>query len=285
MIKDYSVLMAVYHREKPEFFRAAVMSMVEQTLPPEQFVIVCDGELGEGLEAVVSELTHDRPELFEIVRLPENRGLPFALNTGLAHCRNEYIARMDSDDLALPFRAEQQLKAMQRHGADVCSATIAEFSTDPEKEEAYRRTPRTHERILKFARQRNPFNHPCVMYRKSAVTAVGRYENYPYFEDYQLWIKLLSAGYKGYNVQRVLLRMRTGGGMYSRRGGLKYFGHARKLERFKLETGFCSRLDHAKRLGAMFIFCIMPVKLRAALYGRLLRSRTHPEARRTGERK
>lgn len=284
MESRYSVLMAVYHREKPEFFRAAVLSMVGQTLPPEQFVIVCDGELGEGLEAVIAELCEQHEGLFEIVRLPENRGLPFALNTGLAHCRCEYVARMDSDDLALPFRAELQLKAMQKHGADICSATIAEFSTDPGQEEAFRRTPRTHEGIMRFARQRNPFNHPCVMYKKSAVTAVGKYEDYPYFEDYQLWIKLLLAGYRGYNVQKVLLKMRTGGGMYSRRGGLSYFKHARKLEDFKLKAGFCSRLDHIKRMSAMLVFCIMPVKLRSALYGRLLRSRRAPAGHKAGER-
>lgn len=283
MITDYSVLMSVYHKEKPEFFRAAVLSMVKQSLPPEQFVIVCDGRLTEELDAVINEVCEEYGELFEIIRLKENRGLPNALNTGLGYCRNEFIARMDSDDIALPFRAEQQLKAMQKHSADVCSATIAEFRDDPEEEAAYRRTPRTHERILKFARQRNPFNHPCAMYRKSAVEAVGKYEDYPYFEDYQLWIKLLSAGYRGYNVQRVLLKMRTGGGMYSRRGGLAYFRHAKKLERFKLRTHFCSRYDYFKRMSAMLVFCIMPVKLRAKLYGKLLRTSGKSKKRSDGE--
>ena len=272
MGEKYTVLMSVYHREKPEFFREAVLSMVRQTLPPEQFVIVCDGELNEGLDAVIEELCGSYPGLFEIVRLSENKGLPNALNTGLSHCRNEFIARMDSDDIALPERAETQLRAMKKHSADVCSATIGEFASDPEKIEAYRKTPRTHEGIMRFARQRNPFNHPCVMYRKSAVEAVGKYEEYKWFEDYQLWIKLLSGGYRGYNVQKMLLKMRTGAGMYSRRGGLEYFRCAKRLERFKLDIGFCSRFDYIKRLSAMFVFSIMPVRLRAVMYSRLLRS-------------
>ncbi len=270
---EYCVLMSVYKKEKADYFRAAVESMLRQTVPPAQIVIVCDGPLTAQLEQEIYRFEASHPGLFDIVRLKENVGLGYALNEGLKECRYEYIARMDTDDISLPERCGMQLKSMRKHNADICSGTVAEFSSDPKDIEAYKTLPVSHREIMQYARTRNPFNHPCVMYRRSAVAKAGGYRDYKFFEDYQLWVRLLQSGAKGHNLAKPLLLMRTGGGMYSRRGGWEYLKCARQMEKFKLESSFCSRREYLKRMGAFCLFCMVPVGLREKLYKTFLRKR------------
>jgi glycosyltransferase involved in cell wall biosynthesis len=106
----YSVLMSVYIKEEAPYFRTAVESMLNQTVPPEQFVLVCDGPLTKPLNDVVAWCEKTAPELFTVVRLPENRGLGLALQEGLQVCRNELVARMDADDIAIPDRMEKTVE-------------------------------------------------------------------------------------------------------------------------------------------------------------------------------
>ena len=272
-VNEYCVLMSVYRKEKAEFFRAAAESMIKQSIKPSQIVIVCDGPLTQELEREIYRFESANAGLVDVVRLPENRGLAEALNAGLKECRYEYVARMDTDDISLRERCEMQLKSMQKHGSDICSATVAEFIEDPKVIEAYKTLPVSHKEILEYARTRNPFNHPCVMYRRSAVMKAGRYENYRFFEDYQLWVRMLSGGAKGHNIAKPLLLMRTGGGMYSRRGGKEYLRCARRMEQYKLRTGFCSRAEYLKRMSAFTVFALAPDKAREKLYKSFLRKR------------
>ena len=272
-LNEYCVLMSVYRKEKAGFFRTAAESMIAQTVMPSQIVIVCDGPLTEELEREVYRLESRNAGLIDVVRLPENKGLAEALNAGLKECRYEYVARMDSDDISLPERCETQLKSMMKHGSDICSATVAEFIEDPKVIEAYKTLPVTHKEILEYACTRNPFNHPCVMYKRSAVLRAGRYENYRFFEDYQLWVKMLMSGAKGHNIAKPLLLMRTGSGMYSRRGGKEYLKCARRMEQYKLDAGFCSREEYLRRMGAFTVFALAPAGTREKLYKTFLRKR------------
>ncbi len=57
------------------------------------------------------------------------------------------------------------------------------------------------------------------MYKKSAVKAVGSYQDFYLLEDYYLWLRMLMAGYHGYSIQAPLLHMRAGSDMYKRRAG------------------------------------------------------------------
>ena len=99
--QPYSVLMPVYGKERPDWFLEAAKSMMAQTAPPDEFVIVCDGPLTEELEAGIEELKRQAPGLFSILRLNRQEGLGKALAKGVLLCKNSLIARMDSDDVAL----------------------------------------------------------------------------------------------------------------------------------------------------------------------------------------
>ena len=271
-LDKYCVLMSVYYKEIAEHLEAALMSMLDQTLLPSQIVLVADGPLTDQLEEVISRISSISDGLLEIIRLKSNSGLATALNTGLEHCRYEYVARMDSDDISLPDRCERQLRFMTRHGLDISSGTIEEFSDDPGEVETLKTLPLSQDAILRYAKTRNPFNHPCVMFRRSRITALGGYDNnYPFFEDYQLWVRLLRNGARCANIKKPLLRMRTGSGMFARRGGFRYLRCALKMEKYKLRCGFCSGFEHLSRISAMTVFCLTPAALREHLYKKLLR--------------
>ncbi len=270
--KHYSVLMSVYGREKAEYLRESMNSIYGQTVETDDFVLVCDGPLGEELECVIEEMTDKFGERLSVVRLAKNVGLGRALNAGIQHCRHELIARMDSDDISYPDRCERQIRLFEeRPEISICSGTVEEFSTDPAVVDARRILPETQEEILKFARSRNPFNHPCVMYRKSAVEAAGGYQDFYMLEDYYLWLRMLMKGMKGYNCQEPLLHMRAGSEMYKRRSGWKYAKAQRNLFGFMRKSGFITRGSYAKSVLIRGGSSLAPNWLRKFLFEKVLR--------------
>ena len=229
----YSVLMSVYSKENPTWLRLAIESMQTQTLPTSDFVLVCDGPLTPELDGVIAEKQRQMGTVLTVVRLEKNMGLGNALSEGLRHCRNELVARMDSDDISCPDRCERQLAVFSRYpNVSICSGTIAEFSESPETTTCTRVLPERNDAIIEFAKRRSPFNHVSVMYKKSAVEAVGSYQRFYLLEDYYLWIRMLMAGYEGYNIQSPLVHVRTGANMYKRRSGLPYAKTQIELFRF-----------------------------------------------------
>ena len=242
--KTYSVLMAVYGKEKPEFFRQSIESMLAQTLPFSDCVLVCDGALTHELNEVISWAQEEMGEKLQIIRLKENKGLGKALRTGVPRCRCSVIARMDSDDISRPDRCERQFRIIERDGYDLVSGTLQEFVREPGDMDRLRVLPRTSEEILQYAKKRNPFNHPCVMFRKESVLRVGSYQDFPGFEDYYLWIRMLRKGCKGYNVQEVILDMRTGNGMYDRRGGRDYLYWVLRFQRYLYCKNFITKKEY-----------------------------------------
>lgn len=244
----YSVLMSVYYKEKAENLASAMQSIFAQTVKPEDFVLVCDGPLTEPLDKVIDKISADHSEL-HVVRLKENVGLGRALNEGIRHCKNEIVARMDSDDVSRPDRCERQLKVLSDNPQiGIISGTIEEFSDSIDVIDSRRTLPQTHDEIVKFAQRRNPFNHPCVMYKKSLVKAAGGYQDFYLLEDYYLWIRMLQTGAVGYNLQEPLLWMRAGSDMYKRRAGWKYAKSQRGLFKYMMSTGFINRKQYVENM-------------------------------------
>lgn len=269
---NYSVLMSVYYREKPEYLRQSMYSILNQSVPTDDFVLVCDGPLTEELDAAIESIQKEYLDKLRVVRLEKNVGLGNALNAGIKFCKNDIVARMDSDDIARPDRCECQLAVFEQHPEiGMVSGIVEEFSNDPTVVDVRRIPPEKHEDILLFAKQRNPFNHPCIMYRKSAVEAAGGYQDFYLLEDYYLWIRMLQNGTKGYNLQIPLLWMRAGSDLYKRRAGLKYAKSQCKL--FNL-----MRKSHFISLGSCMKSCIIrtcsacaPAQIRELLFKMMLR--------------
>lgn len=269
--EKYSVLMSVYYKEKAEYLRTAMESMWNQTAVPDDFVLVCDGQLTAELDAVIKEMEDAHAQL-QTIRLEKNVGLGNALNIGINHCKNELTARMDSDDISHPDRCEKQLRVFQeRPDVSIVSGIVEEFSTSPDCIEARRVLPEDDRAINAFAKKRNPFNHPCVMYKKSAVEAAGGYQDFYLLEDYYLWIRMLNMGFKGYNLQEPLLWMRADSGMYNRRGGWKYVQSQKRLFHYMRDCKFVGNIQYFENIVIRTASSLAPNWIRAAAYRRLLR--------------
>ena len=270
--RGYSVLMSVYHKERPEYLKQAIESIQVQSLSTNDFVLVCDGPLNDELDAVIQTKQLEMGENLNVVRLAKNGGLGNALNEGIKHCKNELVARMDSDDIAYSDRCEKQIAVFNTHSeVSICSGIVEEFTTDPNTVDTRRVPPETNAEIIEFAKKRNPFNHPCVMYKKSAVKAVGSYQDFYLLEDYYLWLRMLMAGYQGYNIQEPLLHMRAGSDMYKRRAGWKYAKTQAKLFKFMKQQGFIGNGQYIKSCIIRSGSALAPNWLRKFMFERVLR--------------
>ena len=270
--KSYSVLMSVYKKESPEYLYSAIESMLNQSLPTDDFVIVCDGPLTTELDDVIEKARIRSDGVIKVVRLERNRGLGIALNEGMRHCRHDLVARMDSDDVSRPDRCRKQVEVFDCNGQiDIVSGTVEEFIGSTENVFARRMLPETQREILLFAKRRNPFNHPCVMYRKAAVEQAGGYQDFFRLEDYYLWVRMLQNGSEGYNIQEPLLWMRAGSEMYRRRSGLPYVRSIVALYDYMRETGFITHLEYVQIVVLRAVAALIPNWVREYLYRRFLR--------------
>ena len=264
---NYSVLMSVYVKEKPEYLQAAMDSIWQQTVKTDDFVLVCDGPLNEELDAVITKAEKDHPEL-HVVRLANNSGLGNALNEGMKHCKNELIARMDSDDIAYSDRCERQLSVFRDHPEiSLCSGTVTEFIDTTDNVVGKRALPVTHEEIVAFSQKRNPCNHPSVMFKKSAVDAAGGYiEKYHLFEDYYLWVRMLMNGSKAQNIKEPILYMRTPADLYMRRGGKAYAKDMLAFHKWLKDQGWIDVGTYLTGAVPHAVICILPNSLRGLIY-------------------
>ena len=271
-MKQYSVLMSVYYKEKPDYLRQSMQSIYRQTVPTDDFVLVCDGPLTPELDKTIAEMQARFGGRLHVLRLLENQGLGRALNAGIKSCRHELVARMDSDDISRPDRCERQLQVFANHPElSLVSGTVEEFTGSIENVYARRRVPAQQAEILAFAKQRNPFNHPCIMYKKSHVEAAGGYQDFFLLEDYYLWIRMLQQGMQGQNIQEPLLWMRGGSAMYKRRGGWKYVKSQRELLRYMFRSGFISYRQYCLQSLMRMAGAAMPNTLREILFHTFLR--------------
>lgn len=254
VMEKYSVLMSLYIKEKPEYLDLAIKSMVKQTLKPDEIVIVKDGPITDELQSVLDKYTNAYPDLFNIVGYEKNRGLGLALNFGLEHCRNELVARMDTDDISKTDRCEKQVEAFREHPeTDIIGGDITEFIGSESNIVGKRVVPQTNEEIREYMKKRCAFNHMSVMYKKSAVQAAGGYQDWFWNEDYYLWIRMWLNGAVFANTGTVLVNVRTGKEMYQRRGGKKYFDSEKGLQDYMLEHKMINRITYIENVAKRFI--------------------------------
>lgn len=262
--------MTVYDKEKPECFKKAIESMMSQTVPSDDFVLVCDGMLNNQLNQVIDSYS-DR---LHVIRSDIKVGLSNVLNIGLNACKYELVARMDSDDISLPDRCEKQLRVFEQHSdLTIVSGTIQEFTGEPKGDGLLkmRVLPETNEELVRFSQKRNPFNHPAVMFKKSAVLEIGGYhDDYHRFEDYDLWIRLMHNGAKGYNIQNVILYMRVSYDFYMRRGGAKFAKDTLRFHRYMTHMGWSKKSNLLTCALPHAMVCLMPNFARKKVY-KLLR--------------
>ena len=268
MYKNYSVLMTVYYKENPTFFETAIESILNQTLKTNDFVIVADGPLGEPLEAVLRK--YESNPIFTIVRTPENKGSGAASQAGLPYIKNEVFAKMDSDDISVPERMEKEL-AKINDGYDVVGGFIAEFIDDPQSIISIRKPPEQHDDIVKFSKKRNPISNVTIMYKKSKIESVGGYPDLKVLEDYTLDIKLIQSGCKVYNIQEVMVLVRSNKSQMKRRGDKYLRVKLKELRKYMVKTKYISKFEYFIYNIEASLFLLSPSWLKRLFYKIFLR--------------
>ena len=271
-MEKYSVLMSLYIKEKPEYLSLAIQSMLDQTVKPDEIVIVKDGQITEELQAVLDGCADRYPEIFNIVGYEKNRGLGLALNYGLEHARNELVARMDTDDISKSDRCEKQLKVFEKSPElAIVGSYVDEFYSTPDKIVSTRRVPTEHKDIYEYAKKRSAFNHPAVMYRKSAVLGVGGYGNLRRNQDVDLFGRMLFSGYKAANVGEALLWFRSNDDLAKRRKSWENTkSYIDTIKKF-WKMGYSSFGDYMMIAVAQTGMFLCPAKLQHWIYKKFLR--------------
>ncbi|WP_165835591.1 glycosyltransferase [Ruminiclostridium sufflavum] len=269
---NYSVLMSVYKKDNADWLALSIESMLNQTLKPNEIVIIEDGPLTEELNQVLHNFYNEFPSVFKIVALPKNVELGLALRRGILECKNELIARMDSDDISVPVRCEKQIEYMCSHpDIGMVGCIIDEFINETSNVIAHRILPEKHNEIVKFSKRRVPITHPTVMFRKSDVLRCGNYKERYLVEDYDIFVRLLMNGVKAYNIQSPLVYVRVSDDFYKRRGGRRYLTSLLSFNVELYRMGWTSKIDFMVRSIANIVVCFMPNMIRDIIYKKLLR--------------
>lgn len=265
---SFSVLISVYHKENPLFMKRALESVYEnQTLKPTEVLIIKDGPLTKELDRVIKDYEDNYPGVFNIITLSKNKGLGNALKIGVEKCKYELIARMDTDDIAVPDRFEKQIRFMKANPDVVLvSSDIAEFDNNPNIISGKRVVPKKHEEICKFAKKRNPMNHMAVMYRKEAVLNSGNYKIFLGYEDYYLWVRILLKGYITANINDVLVNARIGNNMLARRQGFKFYRQEIKLQQEFRDIGFINSMEFIQNVLFRALPRLLPESILSVIY-------------------
>lgn len=267
-----SVLMSVYKSEKPAYLDKSLQSVWDdQTLRPDEIVLIKDGPLGEELNQVIDNWQKKLGNSLVLLSNETNLGLTKSLNRGLKVAQGEYIARMDSDDISTPDRFRLQVDYLDSHpDIAVVGGALQEFdSNDPCLN--IRHYPLTNDEVLRYIYKASPLAHPTVMMRKSIFSDGLTYnEQYRTSQDIALWFDVIAAGYKIGNLNDITIHFRRDGDVFKRRS------------REKAKNELKIYLNGIRRLYgpitwkyiyplARFCFRMMPVKVVKAIYGSKLR--------------
>lgn len=210
-IPTVSVAMAVFN-ERPEYLAAAVYSLVEQTFPDWELILVDDGSDAAGARAVDEVIARHCDSRIRLAR-QSNMGLTKSLNRAFSMARGRYFARLDSDDVAMPNRFEAQVGFLDANpdigvvGSDFMEI---DFSGRPVREV---RKETEHELIHVRMLFDNHICHSSVMIRKEAFFSAGGYdESFELAQDYDLWLRLAGEGiFRLASISRFLVQLRRSG--------------------------------------------------------------------------
>lgn len=269
----FSVAMCVYGGDKPDWFETAVESILNQTVKPDEVILVVDGPVPKELDDIIAK--YEEVLFFKVIRFSENQGHGNARRESLNACSYDLVALMDADDISVSNRFELQLQVFEEdENVSVVGGDISEFIGNAENVVGYRLVPETHVEISEYLKKRCPLNQVTVMMKKSDVEKVGGYIDWFCEEDYYLWLRMYLAGMKFYNTKNILVNVRVGEDMYRRRGGWKYFKSEAKLQKYMRKNkliGFGTYfMNVTKRL---IVQVLLPNKLRGWVFKKFARKK------------
>jgi glycosyltransferase involved in cell wall biosynthesis len=244
-----SVVMSVYVKENPIYLRQSLESVINQTLKPNEIVLVKDGPLTKELDHVIKYYEEYYSEIFLVIALPENKGLANALNVGIKMAKYSLIARMDSDDICFIDRFEKQVHALKASNLDIIGGQIIEFGKNTSDVISRRIVPCEHSEIVKLLKFRSPFSHPTILFKKEVFNALKGYDSLVFPEDYDFFVRAYLKKFKFGNVPDEVLWFRLGeneSDAIKRRWGILYAKNEFNLYRKFLNINFYNYSDFLK---------------------------------------
>ena len=277
----YSAVVPVYYKESPRNLNNSISSIYAQSIPPSETILVCDGPLTVELDSAIEKLTATYGSL-RVLRLEENKGAAVANERGVALCQNDLIEKLGSDDICCPMRAEVLLKEFERNPSlAVVGGYMQAYRVTPGDCDEIREVPTDPMEIIKYARRRSPFDDATVIVRKSAIESVGGYDpNMVRAQDYDLYSRILQAGYPVKNIGVVLTYFQEDEDAFLRRKTLK---HTRCFIRARwriLRRGGSGIFDFLVPCASQILIMLLPNPFLISFYKRFLRKKEKAE---TGE--
>lgn len=271
----FSVLMSLYFKENPVFLDECFKSIwSSQSLKPTEIILVLDGPIDDDLMKIVNKWELILSTILKIIPIQKNVGLGKALNEGLKYCTNEWVFRMDTDDICMPDRFEKQIQFIKDNPEiSLFSGQILEFNETLHDAHILKTVPIKNDEIIKTAQKRCPFNHMAVAYKKTVVQSVGSYQHHPFMEDYNLWLRIIGAGYKVANHPDVLLYARVGNGMHARRKGIEYIKSEKQLLDLKKKLKMQSLIYGIILFLIRSAFRLLPSSFLGKVYNNFLRKK------------
>ena len=209
-----SVIMGIYNCA--DTLESAINCIVNQTYTNWE-LIMCDDGSTDNTVKIAEIYVNKYSEKMTLLINEQNYGLNYTLNRCLSVAKGDYIARMDGDDLCSPYRFQKEIDVLEHESSiAIVSSNMTFFDekgtcgqthkkTDPQKKDFIETTPFCHA--------------PCMVRRKAYIDVNGYTEKKILLrvEDYHLWMKMYSAGYRGKNIQEPLYQMRDDRAAYNRR--------------------------------------------------------------------
>lgn len=201
-----SIIMGVYNCAST--LAEAMDSIIAQTFTDWEFIVCDDASTDNGQTLALARNYEAHDQRIIVITNSQNLGLAATLNHCLEHATGEYIARMDGDDISLPTRLEEEVAFLDSH-PEYALVSCAMINFDENGDWGIQRNvecPTKYNFIYC-----TPFWHAPVLMRHNVLNAVGNYTVRPDLrrgQDYYLWHKFYVAGYKGYNMQHPLYKMR-----------------------------------------------------------------------------
>ena len=242
-----SIIMGIYNCA--ETLPEAIDSILLQTFSDWKLIMCDDGSVDDTY-AVARSFVERYPEKMILIRNKKNKGLNYTLNRCFECADTEYIARMDGDDISLPERLEKEVKFLDEHNEyDIVSCPMIYFDDHGD----FMSGQGNGEPDISSFCKGTPFCHAPCMVRREAYKAVNGYTeaaNRLRVEDWDLWIRMYAKGYKGYNLNDLLYKMRDDRNAYNRRK-FKY-----RINEMKVSASAIKKL----RLNPInYIFSIRPI--------------------------
>lgn len=224
-----SIIMPTYAGDNELHLEQAVKSMLEQDYPHIELMLVVDGPVPASRSQFLEKLALD--QRIRLLHVEKNSGPAHARNLGIARASGEFVAIMDSDDLAKPDRISHQLDAIQKSGLDVISSDL-EIINEEGDVIGFRTLPTSHGAIKASAPFRCPL-HNGSLFAKARVLKDNPYNiAHRVGEDYELWVRLIRKGYRLGNTSYRCVAYRQSPAAVVKRTGFQY-----AISDFKIKVG------------------------------------------------